>query len=153
MQACFNDLQQTWAKANSRRQGFKFGIAVDPSRRPLTELRFADDVIMVAQQRADIIKMLRHLGHCSGKFGLRINFAKTKVLTWNTLAAGSTSVCVDGQSVEILDEAASEKYLGRKLSFNDTHETELANPIAAGWAAFHKNKSELCSKFTSLRTV
>ena len=44
------------------------------------------------------------------------------------------------------DEAASEKYLGRKLSFNDTHETELANRIAAGWAAFHKNKSELCSK-------
>ena len=33
---------------------------------------------------------------------------------------------------------------------NALHEVELENRIRAGWAAFHKNKAELCSKFYCL---
>ena len=55
------------------------------------------------------------------------------------------SVLVSGREVAILDEAESEKYLGRKLCFGNVHETELQNRLTSGWAAFHKHKAELCS--------
>jgi len=150
MQACFGELQEKWAKANRRRKGQLFGICLDPSVRNLTELRFADDVILVAQQRADICKMLRDLDAASAKFGSKINFLKTKVMTWDSLSGAHESVDVFGQSVAILQEEKAERYLGRKLAFSGCHAKEVANRIAAGWAAFSKHKSELCSKLYNL---
>ena len=43
-----------------------------------------------------------------------------------------------------------EKYLGRKICFASFHETEISNRIAAGWSAFMKSRTELCSKQCSL---
>ena len=149
MQACFGDLNKKWAMLNHRRQGMKFGIDVDG--RVLTELRFADDVLLFSQQRSDVTKMLSHLSGTACKFGLKINFSKTKVLTWNSLAEGLTSLKVGEDYVKILDETEAERYLGWKLSFQEWHETELSNRIAAGWAAFHKHKGELCSARYNLR--
>ena len=48
--------------------------------------------------------------------------------------------------MDILAETDSEKYLGRKLALDHTHEVELNNRLAGAWAPFHKNKAELCSK-------
>ena len=77
--------------------------------RNLTDLRFADDVVLVAQQRTDIVKMLRQLATTSAKFGLRINFLKTKVLTWGALSGNHERVDVHGQHVDILREEESER--------------------------------------------
>ena len=146
MQACCEELQTKWTKANRRRKGLQFGVSLDTTVRNLMELRFADDVILVAQQRTDVCKMMRDLGVAAGRFGLKINFQKTKVLTWNALAGSRTTITVGSHQVDIVDEAASEKYLGRKLSFEDCQHTELRNRIAAAWAAFHRHKGELCNK-------
>ena len=81
----------------------------------------------------------------SDRYGLRINFDKTKILTWDYLRAGCDHIVVEGQRVGILFENEAEKYLGRKLCFRNGHEVELRNRIASGWAAFHRNKGELCS--------
>ena len=121
-------------------------LAKFPCSCNLTNLRFADDVILVAQSRSDIAKMLHHLQKSAAKFGLKIHFGKTKVMTWNSLAHSRPSVSVGGESVTILDEAASERYLGRKLAFQSCQEVEIANRLAAGWAAFTKHRSELCCK-------
>ena len=150
MQACFGELQTKWGKANKRRKGLQFGVPVGLNGRNLTDLRFADDVIMVAQRRGDIAKMLRDLSACALKFGLKINYSKTRVLTWNALAGAGRSIRVGDESVSILDEMDSEKYLGRKLSFENCHDTELSNRIRAAWACFHKHKSVLCSKYYRL---
>ena len=146
-QACFDELEKKWHKANERRKGKKFGLQIGSQGRSLTDLRFADDVVLFAQQRADIEKMHKHLQDCSAKFGLQINFDKTKVMTFNDLAGGSSYVRVGESNVEVLTETASERYLGRKLSLGNMHEVELDNRLAAGWAAFHKHKAELCSKY------
>ena len=95
--------------------------------------------------------MLHHLQASAAKFGLKIHFGKTKVMTWKSLAHSRPSVSVGGESVTILDERASEKYLGRKLAFQSCQEVEIANRLAAGWAAFTKHKSELCCKHYCLR--
>ena len=109
------------------------------------ELRFADDIISFASQRGDIAKMLCHLSECCAKFGLEINFDKTKVMTWSSLAGRSASVTVGRQDVKIICELGSEKYLGRKITLLNPHEVELSSRLSAGWAAFHKCKAELCS--------
>ena len=48
--------------------------------------------------------------------------------------------------IEVLKEGVAERYLGRKLTLDDYHATELANRISAGWAAFTKNKVALCDQ-------
>ena len=151
MQACFGELQAKWMKLNGRRKRHGFGVSLCANTRNLTDLRFADDVILVAQSKADGAKMLHHLRICSAKFGLKINFAKTKILTWNFESNGCRSISLDGNPVAVLDQCDSEKYLGRKLAFENCGEVEIANRLAAGWAAFHKHKNELCSKFYRLR--
>ena len=125
-------------------------MPISRGQRYLTNLRFADDVALFAQQRADIVKMLQHLSDRSATFGLEIHFDKTKILTWGPLADGLASVPMGGRRVAVIAEEESERYLGRKLSLQNPHEVELDNRLAAGWAAFHANKSELCSKFYSL---
>ena len=69
-----------------------------------------------------------------------MHFGKTKVMTWNCLSGTCSSIPIDGKDVKIMDEAEAERYLGRKLCFEDSQLTELRNRIAAGWAAFHKIK-------------
>ena len=81
MQACFGKLEENWFKANRKRTGLPFGISIKQHIRNLTNLRFADDVILVAQSRSDIAKMLHHLQASAAKFGLKILLGKTKVMT------------------------------------------------------------------------
>ena len=75
----------------------------------------------------------------------------TKIMTWSALAIGSNQVSLGGDFVDILKEHEAERYLGRSLCFARSQETEFQNRIAAGWAAFHKHKGELCNKFYRLR--
>jgi hypothetical protein len=150
MQACFAQLQLKWGRLNLRRTGIKFGLQLSSEGGDLTNLRFADDVILVARQKSDIRKMLQDLSEISAKHGLKIHFGKTKIMTWNCLSASCASIKVDEHDVKIMDEAEAERYLGRKLCFADSQLKELNNRIAAGWAAFHKHKGELCSKFYRL---
>ena len=71
--------------------------------RELFDLLFADDVVLFAQQPSDLKKMLSHLSAEASKYGLQINFDKTKVLARNDWAAGLRSIAVGSQSVSILD--------------------------------------------------
>ena len=91
----------------------------------MTNLRFADDVILAAQSLSDIRKMLNDLSVFAAAYGFEINFDKTKILTWNALAGACQEIKVGDENVAVLDETASEKYLGRKLSFHDCHAVEL----------------------------
>ena len=84
--------------------------------------------------------MLRLLATTSAKLGLRINFLKTKVLTWDALSGNHERVDVHGQHVDILREEESERYLGRKLAFSGCHAKEVANRMAAGWVTFHNTQ-------------
>ena len=147
MQDICGNLQLKWDKASRRRIGHPFGMNVGREHyRALTNLRFADDVLLVAQSKADISKMLKHFSELAWQYGLKLNFDKTKVLTWNHLSRRSSSITVGERPVEILDEFVAEKYLGRKLSFSNLHRTELENRIASAWAAFHMHKGRLCNK-------
>ena len=102
-------LADKWDKLNSRRTSLPFGVTVKFGHRNLTELRFADEVILVAQSCADVSKMLRHLSETFAKYGLKLHFGKTKLMTWNCLAGQRRRANIGGQTVDILDEQTSER--------------------------------------------
>ena len=75
---------------------------------------------MISQSRSDAVKMISHLQREARRYGLSLNFAKTKIMTTNKLNT-LKSVSIGGDEVEILAANGSERYLGRKVCIDDTH--------------------------------
>jgi hypothetical protein len=99
-------------------------------------------------------KMLTGVITEAGKRGLELHPDKTKILSNTVRRTGRStakSVDVNGLRIEVLPFDGAVKYLGRKISFNDSHKTELENRIAAAWRSFMAMKSELTNKSYSIR--
>jgi len=137
-------LKKEWLRLSSRRKGLGYGIVIDSESDPLTNVRFADDLLLVARCRADAKKMLCALQRVAATYGLKVHMGKTKMLALRGCA--DEFVQVGHDRVAILNENESGRYLGRKLSLGDFHGTELRNRIAAGCASFSKYKAQLCNK-------
>ena len=151
MQDLCGRLKIRWAKANYRRTGLPFGVEIAGASETLMSLRFADDVVLLSQSKSDITKMLVDFSKYAAEYGLRINFEKTKILTWDSLSRGISAINIGENAVQVLPETKSEKYLGAKVSFQDARGMEFRNRVAAAWGAFHKYKGELCSKSYPLK--
>ena len=113
--------------------------------RSLTNLRFADDVLLFSHSRQDIAKMIAHLRDEVAKYGLKLHMGKTKILTTEPSVRRPLHVIVGEESIQVLQDGEGERYLGRNLFMDSYHDTETSNRIAAGWAAFHRYKSALCN--------
>ena len=82
----------------------------------LNNLRFADDVVLVGKNKAEISSMAEDLRRESEKMGLTINFTKTKVMSnLESLAP----ITVGGETIERVSEY---RYLGQILSLSDKME-------------------------------
>ena len=103
MQDLLGTLKSRWEALNARRKNIKIGIKLNHEA-ILTNLRFADDVILTAQSKEDITKMFFQFSEAAKKYGLDMHYGKTKVMTWDALASGCKSVRVDGKDVAILKE-------------------------------------------------
>ena len=77
--------------------------------------------------------------------GLGIHPDKTKILS-NQVKVKAKEIDVENIKVEILGKAASARYLGQKITFEDQETEEIKNRLKAAWAAFHKYRQELTSK-------
>ena len=81
MEAVFRNLKTWLDKLNLKRSGQYHGIVIDRPEDRLTNLRFADDVLLFASNRADSAKMIADLNTESAKFGLKLHLGKTRFLT------------------------------------------------------------------------
>ena len=93
--------------------------------------------------------MLTQLQQEARQYGLELHPDETKILTNLSKRRGRnarTSVDINGSPVAIIHYHQHLKYLGRKLSFDEYHKTELDNRIAAGWRKFHLLRHKLTSK-------
>jgi hypothetical protein len=132
------------AKWRSRRAGIRVE-AIDGTVQYLQELRFADDILLLARNRKDALRMLEELSEEAGKVGLQIHFGKTQILS-NIKTQQHGSVEVKGQKVEVLSAMESLNYLGRSVRMGAFHDHEIDNRIAKAWGKFHMYKAELCSR-------
>ena len=143
----FRQLVPTW-----RRLGY--GVCLDSATNHLTDLRFADDVILFATSLRQIKSMLTGVHTEAAKTGLELHPDKTKIMHNQQHRKPRNHpeyTPIAELQVEILPHASSQKYLGRKFTFDNPHETELNNRIAAGWRKFHMFKRELTTRSYSLR--
>lgn len=114
------------------------GINIDGEH--LNHLRFADDIVLIADSLEDSRRMLQELHTSCHHVGLKINFSKTKYMTNLVMSEGLT---VAGRFIE---EVTSYKYLGHEIKIaRDNQTCELYRCIGLTWAAFGKLKYALKS--------
>ena len=138
-------LKQDWEESGH-------GLKMSPSDQKLTNLRFADDILLISHSIESITKMITHLSIESTKSGLTLHPDKTKILhnNWTRMKNIPTHVNSNGMQIEVLRVDETTKYLGRKLCFSDPHRVELENRITNAWKKFHAQKEELTGKHYSI---
>ena len=114
----------------------------------LTNLRFADDVMLFATSKEQIRSMMCEFKDATEKVGLRIHPDKTKILSNQSNMNYDTKryIKIGEMSIEILAKSESMKYLGQRISFHQQETLEIKSRIRAAWATFHKYRQELTSK-------
>ncbi len=105
------------------------GIKVDG--RFLSNLRFADDIVLFSQDIKEAETMLKELNEAGKKIGLRINRKKTQFMRNSWSEEGQ--IVLDGSPIV---ETTSYVYLGRSINMNNDLKEELGRRQRAAWAAF-----------------
>ena len=147
----FNTLLQYSVKDEIQRWQKKKWMGIylsDQDRDCLTNLRFADDVMLFATSKEQIQKMMNEFKKATEKVGLRIHPDKTKILSNQSTINSNTKrhIEVGEMSIEILSKNESVKYLGQRISFHQQETLEIKSRIRAAWATFHKYRQELTLK-------
>lgn len=99
----------------------------------LNHLRYADDVILIANTKTDLKVMLEELDDEAKKIGLKMNYNKTKTMT-NT--DENTAITMGENTIEQVGEYI---YLGQLIKLNKENQTaEIKRRVRLAWAAFGK---------------
>ena len=143
----FNTVLQYSLEENLKSwQENKKGIRLsDANEDCLTNLRFADDVLLFSTSLKKLREMLCDFKTSTEVVGLGIHPDKTKILS-NQDKVKEKEIKVDNIQIEILKKSDSARYLGQKITFQDQETEEVKNRLKAAWAAFHKYRQELTSK-------
>lgn len=111
----------------------EMGLNIDGER--LNNLRFADDIVLITDRIDQASMMLEKLYNASREVGLKINFAKTQVMT-NLVP--SENITIGSKSIE---QATAYKYLGHEIRIGRDNQTcELLRRVGLGWASFGRLK-------------
>ena len=153
----FNTVLQYSLKNEIQRWQKKKGMGIylsDQERDCLTNLRFADDVMLFATSKEQIRNMMYEFKKATEKVGLRIHPDKTNILSNESTINSNTKrhIEVGEMSIEILAKNESVKYLGQRISFHQQETLEITSRIRAAWTTFHKYRQELTSKKYMLKT-
>ena len=110
----------------------------------LTNLRFADDIVLFATSASKLENMVRELSLQSVKAGLHINFQKTKIMT-NRI---EIPVSIDGVEIQYVQEYI---YLGQLISFHNGSDKEINRRMSLAWNKFWSLAFILLDRKTSIR--
>lgn len=119
----------------------EMGIKIDGEW--LSNLRFADDIVLTSKDPEELQTMLEQLNTKSKAIGLEMNLSKTQVM-FNELVDGQDRVVViDGTQLKVVN---SYTYLGQLVTFDSSKEKEVKRRISFGWQAFGRASSIFKSK-------
>ena len=83
---------------NAGLQKAQAGIKV--ARRNINDLRYADDIILMAESEEELKSLLMKVNEESKKVGLKLNIQKTKIMACDRI----TSWEIDGETVETMSD-------------------------------------------------
>ena len=127
----------------------KLGVSI--RNRRLTNLRFADDLLLFAPSLRGAKQMLSDLVSEAAQLGLKVHETKTTFI-WNGHGRPSecANICIQGNSFEVLGSRDSTMYLGWLLCFEQTHDREIQHRITKAWTKFAVYLRELTDCFYDL---
>jgi len=139
------------AMAKWKRKLTNHGIRLHPEHERLTNVRYADDLLLFGGTLGEVTFMFARLEEELAKVGLSINGSKTKLLTNGPEShAGCAAVLVEAgtQMVEVVRRGASHKYLGRLFSgaLECRGQSNLEHRTSCAWLKFHKHQASLLNK-------
>nr|pir hypothetical protein Y105C5A.f - Caenorhabditis elegans [Caenorhabditis elegans] len=108
--------------------------------RNLTNLRFADDIVLIANHPNTASIMLQELVQKCSEVGLEINTGKTKILR-NRFADPSKVYFGSPSPTTQLDDVDEYIYLGRQINAQNNLMPEIHRRRRAAWAAFNGIKN------------
>ena len=135
-------LESNLTKWQENKKGIRLS---DKTEDCLTNLRFADDVLLFSTSLKKLRDMLCAFKTSTEDVGLGIHPDKTKILS-NQDNVKEKEITVDHIKIETLRKSDSARYLGQKVTFEDQETEKVKNRLKAAWAAFHKYRQELTSK-------
>ncbi|KAJ8727743.1 hypothetical protein PYW07_001862 [Mythimna separata] len=106
----------------------------------LSHLRFADDIVILAENAKELNEMINDLQTASEYVGLEMNLSKTKVMTNSKM----TPILVNEMPLEYVNDYI---YLGKQISFKKTRNIEeIDRRIDITWKKYWAHKEILKSK-------
>ncbi|PIK54411.1 endonuclease-reverse transcriptase [Apostichopus japonicus] len=106
------------------------GISVNGEK--FNHLRFADDIVIIANNFNEMESMLQDLDIASRKRGLKMNMKKTKVMADQSVK--HKPIIINGTELEHVSEYI---YLGQRFTLTERNQdNEIRRRIKAGWQAF-----------------
>ena len=141
-----------WAMADWRAKIQNNGISIGDGASNLTDLRFADDLLIFAYSQAEASEMLDMLVASLSSVGLVLNDKKTRVLTTEAQPPEKL-VTQSGLILEVVPRDSSHKWLGSMLSAGGTSSRhhDITMHLQAASKAFYANRAHLCHKHVSIR--
>ncbi|CAK1590282.1 unnamed protein product [Parnassius mnemosyne] len=110
------------------------GYGININGKYITHLRFADDIVLMAESLEDLSTMLNALNSVSQRIGLKMNMDKTKIMF--NVHVTSMPVVVRSTKLEVVEEYV---YLGQIVRLGKSNfDREINRRIQLGWAAFGK---------------
>ncbi len=118
------------------------GFGININGEYITHLRFADDIVVMAETVEDLNTMLDGLSRASQQVGLKMNMDKTKIMS--NARVVPTPLKVGDTTLEVVDNYV---YLGQTVQLGRSNfEKEVNHRIQLGWAAFGKLRNILTSE-------
>ena len=102
--------------------------------RNLTNLRFADDMLIFAKTEKELLQMLQSSEIALRSVGLDLNVEKTVVITNDGNPTHIHSL--SGERIEVLEQGCSTKYLGARIGFGLDGNDHMSARINAAWASY-----------------
>jgi hypothetical protein len=146
-------LEEVMRKVKAKWEAKKYGRQLGPgSNSLLMNLRFADDILLVARTLPQIKQMIADIQSECLKVGLELHPDKTKI-QHNNIGYGTAvrKATVGTMIIEVLDAEASNMYLGRALTLTSTQDIEIYYRLKKVWSKFGVNRQELTDKAIPLR--
>ena len=128
---------------NSGLEEAQAGIKID--RRNISNLRYADDTIIMAESEKELKSLLMKVKEDREKVGLKLNIQKTKIMASGPITSWKT----DGETVETMDDFI---FLGSKITADGDCSHEIKRCLHLGRKVSINLDSILKSKAITLPT-
>ena len=127
-----------WAMRDWKQAGQHFGIQLQTNSQILTDLRFADNILMFVLSLQKLLEMLRSLVSCLRQIGLVLKASETKLMTTHAQPPDRAWLHADIY-IDVVHGSSSHKWLGCQLSMDGDQTADIEFHLHA--AARHSGRT------------